>query len=359
MDFILTIFYATIVLTILVFVHECGHFFAARAFGVRVTEFMLGLPGPSIGFTWKGTRFGITAIPLLGGYARICGMEPGEQSPHLEKVLAFAYRQGRVHMEDVARGLLISNEEAFAALEELTEWGSLVGPAKKDTYNIYRTPAVKGRFDLGQVREVEDESTLFESEYKQQYRSKPFWKRMIMLLGGIILNLLFAIVLFVLIYSVIGVDFMNTQTGEIEHFTVNPWRAIVAGFTLIGMVVQAVAGLFNPATAAETISGSASVIGIAIMSKTAAEQGFINFLFFMAMISISLGIMNFLPIPPLDGGRLIIEIVQKFSRKHVSMKIMNYLVGAGLLLLLGLFVVLIFQDVQRIFDGFWWGEGGG
>ena len=44
---------------ILVFIHEGGHYLAAKAFGVRVTEFMIGLPGPSIGFTWKGTRFGI------------------------------------------------------------------------------------------------------------------------------------------------------------------------------------------------------------------------------------------------------------------------------------------------------------
>ena len=51
MDIVLMILYATIVLGFLVFIHEGGHYLAARAFGVRVTEFMLGLPGPSVGFT--------------------------------------------------------------------------------------------------------------------------------------------------------------------------------------------------------------------------------------------------------------------------------------------------------------------
>ncbi|MCL2889028.1 MAG: site-2 protease family protein [Eggerthellaceae bacterium] len=352
MEVLLTLFYAVIVLTILVFVHECGHFLAARAFGVRVTEFMLGLPGPSIGFTWKGTRFGITAIPLIGGYAKICGMEPGKQSPHLEAVLAYSYRRGTVNMEDVSEELSISNDEAYFALEELTEWGSLVGPKKRDVYNTYRAPQ-SGSFLLGQAREVEDAHAFFESEYKQQYRSKPFWKRTIMLLGGIILNIIFAIVLFVLIYSVIGIDIVNPQTGLTEHFTVDPLRAITVGFRVIGMVVTAVAGLFNPATAAETISGSASVIGIAVMSKTAAEEGILSFLFFLALISISLGVMNLLPVPPLDGGRFVIEIFQKTTRRFVSMKAMNTLTAVGLILIMGLFLILVSQDIQRLIFGTW------
>ena len=87
MDVLVMVLCATVVIGFLVFIHEGGHYLAARAFGVRVTEFMLGLPGPSVGFTRGGTRFGVTAVPL-GGYAKVCGMEPGEMSPHLQPVLA-------------------------------------------------------------------------------------------------------------------------------------------------------------------------------------------------------------------------------------------------------------------------------
>ena len=142
MDIVLMILYATIVLGFLVFIHEGGHYLAARAFGVRVTEFMLGLPGPSVGFTRAGTRFGVTAVPL-GGYAKVCGMEAGEMSPHLEQVLAALYRRGTANMEDIAADCGITDDDAFDALDELAEWGSVVGPTKKDQYNTYRAPAVR------------------------------------------------------------------------------------------------------------------------------------------------------------------------------------------------------------------------
>ena len=101
MDILIMILAATIVLGFLVFIHEGGHFVAARAFGVRVTEFMLGLPGPCIGVQRGETKFGVTAIPL-GGYARVCGMEPGEMSPHLRSAMSSVYERGTAIMEDVA-----------------------------------------------------------------------------------------------------------------------------------------------------------------------------------------------------------------------------------------------------------------
>ena len=66
MDILLTILIATLVLGFLVFIHEGGHFLAARAFGVRVSEFMIGLPGPSIGVTWKGTRLALLLCHWVG-----------------------------------------------------------------------------------------------------------------------------------------------------------------------------------------------------------------------------------------------------------------------------------------------------
>ena len=67
MDIVLMILYVSILLGFLVLIHEGGHYLASRAFGVRVTEFMIGFPGPGIGFTKWGTKFGVTCVPL-GGY---------------------------------------------------------------------------------------------------------------------------------------------------------------------------------------------------------------------------------------------------------------------------------------------------
>ena len=95
--FISAVFWGVLVLSCLVFIHEGGHFLAARAFGMRVTEFFLGLPCRfRLSFKSKrfGTEFGVTPL-LLGGYNRICGME-GEYDELLPRALQIVQREGRV-----------------------------------------------------------------------------------------------------------------------------------------------------------------------------------------------------------------------------------------------------------------------
>ena len=337
------LFILPFVIGFLVFIHEGGHYLAARAFGVRVTEFMLGLPGPRVGFTVGETKFGVTAVPL-GGYAKVCGMEVGKMSPHLAAALASMRVRGTANMEDVALDAGITDDEAFDALEELVEWGSLTGPRRSDAYNTYRLNIT--------VPEDMDDDELFAREYSRQYRAQPFWKRCIILVAGPGINLIFAILAFIVCYSFIGFD-MTLADGTIVHRTLTAWQSIRVGFIYIGMVFQAVLGLFNPATTAEVISDSASIIGIAVISKQAADAGFASLLEFMAMISVSLGIMNMLPIPPLDGGRFVVEIYQKLARRDISLRAMNTVTIAGLALFMVLFVVMIGQDVSRFILGNW------
>ncbi len=369
MDVLVMILTATLCLGFLVFIHEGGHYVASRAFGVRVSEFMLGLPGPSIGFTHGETRFGVTLVPL-GGYARVCGMEPGEMSPHLECAMASVYARGEALMEDVAQDCGITDDEAYDTLEELVEWGTITGPTKKDPYNTYRTPAVKPtkrqikraerngdalpqEYAEGTPRPLADAHAFYESEYRQQYRSLPFWKRSVILLAGVFVNLLFAMVAFIIIYSVMGFDYQNVETGAITHVTISPLRSIEVGLVYIGMVAQAVINLLNPQMVADTVSNSTSIVGIAVLSKSAFEQGFQSFLTFTAMISVSLGIMNMLPVPPLDGGRWVVELVARIRRRAVSVRALNYLSMAGMAAFLLLFVVMMNQDIQRFVFGIW------
>ena len=368
MDVLYTILCAVVVLGILVFIHEGGHFLAARAFGVRVTEFMIGLPGPSIGFTKGGTRFGLTAVPL-GGYAKVCGMETGKMSPHLQCALSSVYKRGTALAEDVAGDCGISVDDAIDALDELVEWGSVVAPKKTDEFNTYRTPEyipskkeiasarrmcmpVPERTSEGDPRQIADSKAFFESEYAKQYRHLPFWKRSVILLAGIAVNLLFAMASFVIIYSVIGIDYIDAD-GNAMHFTATPFQSVQLGFNYIAMTFMGIMGLFNPETAAETVSNSTSIVGIAVMSSEFFSAGFADALFFMAVISISLGLMNLLPIPPLDGGRFLIEIIQKVSRRDVPMKVLGFISMAGMALFLCFFVFMLNQDIQRFVFGNW------
>lgn len=399
MDILLMILYTTLILGVLVFVHEGGHYLASRAFGVRVSEFMLGLPGPNIGFKRGETKFGVTAVPL-GGYARVCGMEAGEESPYLQDVLKLVFERGTVNMEDVASALGITNDEAYYALDELVEWGTIKGPNRNDKYNTYRTPEIDPAaagaqapslgtasavqysnaevnaggqevagtqalaltegapvaaqsFAEGSPRPLADVQAFYKAERARTYRSLPFWKRCVILLAGPGMNILFALLAFVLIYSVIGYDIQDTNTGEVTHIVVDPLRSIQAGLNYIGMVFVAILGLFNPQTAAATVSDSTSLIGIAVLSKSAVEQGFISALMFSAMLSVSLGLMNMLPIPPLDGGRFVVEIYQKIRGKAISPKALNSLSLAGVTLFMLFFIFMVNQDIQRFVFGNW------
>lgn len=360
MDVVLMIIYCVLILGFLVVIHEGGHYFMARAFGVRVSEFMVGLPGPNIGFTARnGTKFGLTAVPL-GGYARICGMEPGKESPYLADAAAIVFREGTVNMDDVAAELGISKDDAYTALNELEEWGTIAGPKRKDKFNTFRTKAVfKGRGHTPALAEgspqkipAESVKAFIDDERTHQYRNLPFWKRSMILIAGPAVNVICAILLLVFLYSVIGVDMVNAQ-GDVQHVTVDPLRSIEAGIAYTGMVVQAVAGLFNPQTAAQTVSDSTSVVGIAVMSKQAVDQGFASTIAFTAMISVSLGIMNMLPIPPLDGGRFVVEIVQRLRRKEVTLRALNYMSIVGMSLFMAFFVFMLNQDVQRFIFNNW------
>lgn len=368
LDILYTILCAVVVIGFLVAIHEGGHFLAARAFKVRVTEFMIGLPGPSVGFKVGETRIGVTAIPL-GGYAKVCGMETEELSPHLKEVMLFVYKNGTVTLDEVSHGCNLDLEDAELALDELQEWGSIVVSGKREAEQVYKTPeSVPSRrvkrfakahslpvpvtMSEGSAREVLDGDVLFDSEYRKQYRSLPFWKRSVILLAGITVNLLFAILAFVFIYSVIGIDY-TTQSGEVVHFNASPLQSLQAGFSYIGLVFQAIIGLFNPQTAAQTVSESSSIVGIAVMSADFFSKGFSDALFFMAAISVSLGLMNLIPIPPLDGGRFLVEIIQKITGRDVPMKVMGYVSMAGMALFLCFFVFMLNQDVQRFVFGNW------
>lgn len=121
-----SVFWGLLMLSVLVFLHEGGHFLAARACGVRVTEFFLGLPCRfDIHYTSRriGTKFGVTPL-LLGGYAAICGMDPTDVSC-ADRVLAAIYRHGRVTVADLAVELELSEEDVLEACALLLGWGSI------------------------------------------------------------------------------------------------------------------------------------------------------------------------------------------------------------------------------------------
>ena len=425
MDILLTIFWGLVVLIVLVVVHELGHFIAARAFKVRVTEFMIGLPGPNIGFEHNGCKYGVTCIPL-GGYNRICGMESGPENPNLQKVLSYVWRHGKADTEHVSCACGLSEDDAFEALVVLDGWGSIVSPKRSNT-KYYCAPKTQ-EYALGQAREVADEKVLLDSERSHTCRGLSPWKRLVVLFSGPIANLLLALIIFLVLFCVVGMPYAtntidsvvnNTPAAyaglesddviiaangvsvnslsditnvlstsgedseivlEIERDgqqlekTIKPYKdtdgklklgfyakqgsyrlnvvqGLQATWIFISGTIEAYSKLFNPATIAETVSQSSSVVGISVMAKQAAGAGAFNLFYLLAIISLSLCVINLVPMPPLDGGKIVVEVIQKFIRRDIPARVINVITVVVLVLLAVLFIAVLKNDIARFIGG--------
>lgn len=446
-EIIAPFFWGVLLLSVLVFVHEGGHFLAARACGVRVTELFLGMPCRfNVHFSSKriGTKFGVTPL-LIGGYAAICGMDP-QTVPCAPAVLAAVHRHGTVSVSDLARELELDPDDVLDACAFLLGWGS-IAPVYEDeskqsskyypmTYASMPRDAAGNTvydgkaFDRTHATKQGDawvppmgDDEFYRCERSHTYLGKGFWKRALMLVAGIIVNILTGFILMVGVYSIVGiqsVDNVNTigaveagspaasaglkagdailmvdgestatweevynalqESGEdgavdltVEHdgsqrqmtielsdqgtlgisasirtVRLNPLDSMRVGAMYIVQTAQGVIRMLTPQHTVEMLNNSASIVGISVLSAQAAQAGAGTFLSFAALISFSLGFMNLLPIPPLDGGKLLIEIVQAVSRRQVPIKVQAAFSWLGIILFGLLFVYMLRVDILRL-----------
>jgi len=128
-------------------------------------------------------------------------------------------------------------------------------------------------------------------------------------------------------------------------------EAFVLSFSYILMTFVAIAGFFNPATFEASVAQSSSVIGAAYYAAEAAKSGPLDYAGIVAALSLSLGVINILPIPPLDGGKVAIEIVERLRGRPLPRNFSLGLSLTGAMLLFALIGYLMFQDVTRLIGG--------
>ena len=118
-------------------------------------------------------------------------------------------------------------------------------------------------------------------------------------------------------------------------------------FSYVVQTAEGVMRLLQPQHTMEILDQSSSIVGISVMSSQAAAAGPATFLSFAALISFSLGFMNLLPIPPLDGGKLVIEIIQKIAGRELPLKVQTIVSYVGIALFALLFVYMLRSDILR------------
>ena len=418
------VLFGALALTLIVTVHEAGHFTFARLFGLRVKEFMIGLPGPSLSFKFKGTRFGVTPF-LLGGYNLIAGEGGMKENSHLVSAFTYLSKYGTLTDEQARDAETVLGYDLEEALDVLDAWGTVRRVKKKGRYS-YKMPQTPDAAE-GQPRVVSNVEAHIEAERKLTLNAAPWYKRTIILAGGVIFNLVFAIIVFTIVLLVMGNQVATTtldtvvdgspaqaaglQPGDtlvaLQGQPVESWDAFTASMTaykpgdqitisvdhngtvsdykitladnegapmigisptaqrqaisfvdafttsvgFIGVVAQAIVKLFNPGTFNEVVSQSSSIVGISFEARDFALAGFLPFIYLVAALSVSIGLMNLLPFPPLDGGKIVFDTIERFTHRKVPASVMSGITVAVMALLVLFVIYVTNQDVHRYILG--------
>ena len=352
----MSILFAILIFSFLIFIHELGHFVAAKASGVQVNEFSMFM-GPAI---WKKqvgeTLYSIRLIPM-GGYCAMEGEDKDTDNPRAFHKAAWWKRLiiliSGAAMNFVA-GLLIvvllfmpAKAENVLQIEEFEDYSTM------DDYGL----------QIGdEIIEMDGEKMYVYNDFSMMLSLNPGEKHdLVVLRDGekVVLN-----------------DFtMETHTtlddegNEVQRYGVTfTTRALTLGgkmrlawLTVVDWVRSVRLSLQMLFTGQVGFSQMSGPVGIVSQMGEVAENSatwvdaMLNMLYFGAFIAINLAVMNLLPIPALDGGRVLALLlttgVEAVIKRKIDPKYEGYIHAAGMILLLALMAVIMFKDIFTIFKG--------
>ncbi len=349
-------------LSALVLVHEWGHYIAARKAGMTVEEFGIGFP-PKL-LSWKaktGTTWSINAIPL-GGFVKIKG-ESGEDTDAPDSFASkswlrrFSVIIAGVVMNLVAAWVLFSAGFLFG-LPAIVEDGVDAGVTVTDRAINIVDVLPKSAADVAGLkvgdRLLTIDGVAYESGSAARDALKPHEDSSplsIMVARNSETTTLAVTPEFMEELGRDGVGVAIVETGFLHH----PWYlAPVKGFetTLASTrdVVVAFGGLITSLFRHEDVSANLSgPVGIAVMTGEIASLGLLYLIQFAAMLSINLAVMNILPFPALDGGRLAFLMYELIRRKKATQKFEQTVHAFGFVGLLLIVVIVTVKDIIHVF----------
>jgi len=345
---------------LLIILHEAGHFVAAKATGMRVERFFLFF-GPTIWSFKRGeTEYGVKSIPI-GGYVKITGMNPEEEVP--SQVAPRSYYRQKVwkRIVVVAAGPAVNIVLAFLILFGVylvnghQEVDQRVGevktgmPAAKVLQSGDRIVAVDGKRFSGlssEERLVKFGETV--ASHKCEVKQ----------VDGCV--------------AATPVRIEVERNGTARTFTVFPRYDKEAERALIGFsygsrtidvgpgeaaseageaiweVARGTAHVFTHLFESQQRKQVSGVVGISDVGHQVIEKGLERALLLLAFVSLSLGLVNLLPILPLDGGHIFWSLVEKMRGRPVSLRVMERATMVGIALVLMLFFLGLSNDIGRI-----------
>ncbi len=339
----ITILATIFVFGLLVFVHELGHFVIAKLSGMKVTEFAIGF-GPGIYKKQEGeTLYSLRAIPL-GGYNKIAGMDPDdEEDPRnfdnqslIKRILVVLAGSTMNLLLPIVLFFIIIMTSGLQKPVDLPQFGKI----------IENTPAATaGLKENDKVVSVDGKKVGTWSELVDNIKDKSNQQiKLVVERDGQNLNL-------VVIpqydakakKSVIGVIAKTTtyKPGVIEAMQLSVTQTYMICKEMITSFYYLIFDRSQPADLA-------GPIGVAQMAGKVAQYGIIPLLNFAALLSINLGIINLLPLPLLDGGHIVVLMLEGIRGKKLGANTMQKIQYVGMILLFSLLIFATFKDVIRL-----------
>ncbi|MDD4900573.1 MAG: RIP metalloprotease RseP [Patescibacteria group bacterium] len=430
----LTIIIFIIVLSVLVFAHELGHFMMARKFGVKAEEFGLGFPPRAFGLqVWRERK-----------------LEKVSEEEAVAVKLEDASPMGGA---TIIKETIIDEKREIDILGWVRKFNFIKGsreisPAEQRYGTVYSI----NWLPLGGFVKIKGENGEGENE-ADSFASRPIWQRALMLSAGVVMNVALAMILIIVGFmvglpqsldgssldaraqvsdrkiqivqvvkgspaesaaliigdTIISIDntqfsdfselqnYVNNKIGQQLDYKIKrgqelidvkiapimmsetgrggigvalsetgivsyPWylailEGVKATFILVWVIIAAFYELLKSLIMGQGVSADlAGPVGIATLTGEVARMGFVYLMQFTALLSINLAVINFLPFPALDGGRVLFLIIEKIKRKPVKREVEAVIHNVGFILLMVLVVLVTFRDVARfggVFKGIW------
>ncbi|MFO1242955.1 MAG: RIP metalloprotease RseP [Rickettsiales bacterium] len=353
-----------IIISVIVFIHEFGHFIIARWCGVKIEAFSIGFGKEVIGWNDKhGTRWKISALPL-GGYVKMFGdsseastpdKDKMEQMTEEEKAVSFHFKPLWKKAAIVVAGpvfnfiLTIAIFTGFLFSYGLETTDPIVGDVMKGSA-AEEAGLVSGdrvlKIDGKKVEHFSDIPRLIATNLGTEIHiiiNRSGETKDVLLtprsteetdaLGNKISRPMIGIKSQRLMYKDVGLSRALLEAVK------KTWQITATTFDYLG---QMIAG----DRSAKELKGP---LGIAKLSGQAADQGFYTILWFIAMLSANLGMVNLFPIPPLDGGHLLYYTIEGLRGRPMAERFQEYGFRAGFAVIICLMVFTVFNDLKQMF----------
>ena len=362
------------VLVVLVLVHELGHFLVAKRAGITVEEFGIGFPPRITSVMWRGTRYSLNWIPL-GGFVRMLGedgdvevrrlRERGLTDDEVEHAMAGAFNRRPiwVRVGVLLAGVAMNFVLAAALFAVALSLPALVGHGPLTVIEVQENSPAAGELDVDDVIVAVDGRTFERSADLTQYvrERAGFVVELTVLRNGE------ETTVGIIPRSVtdeqrangigpVGFSYEPERLVEEPSSVTGPLDAIgrgtVAAWSLAiripGGLADAVGGLLGLNPNAGDARGP---IGIAQETGRVLEAPLVSQLLFVGVLSVNLAVLNVLPFPPLDGGRIAVVLLESVRRRKLPAEREALIYLTGFAVLLALIVLISIQDIQRLITG--------